>query len=252
MSNYLIIDSLDFDEFNNKFRESIVSQEKLYDNYMVINSLLVEAPYLLEVKSGINFHAFLSSTTSIFFESDQDFIKQRDQLSENLSITTDQNEDLLFRFYDSRVVEVLRNIIDLEHLHSIFKDVKFIEYFDYLSLDFNKIYFKGDENQQKIIFTNEIMSKINKKMVEIHLMNFIKDNKLNPDLNVYDKLDSIHHNYNILINSGFDNVDQVIDIMNFIHLGDLHIEDFPYLLNHEISSDFRYIKLKRDLKNASI
>jgi hypothetical protein len=252
MSSYLIVNNLDFDEFSNKFGEFIISQEKLYDTYMIINSLLDEAPYLLEVKSGVKFHDFLDNTTSIFFESEIDIIKLREQLSDNLSITTDQNEDLLFRFYDSRVVDVLKNIIDLEQLHSIFKNVKFIEYFDYLSLGFNKIYFKDGENQQEIIFTNEIMSKINEKMVYIHLMNFIKDNKLNPDLDVYDKLDLIHHNYNVLINSGFDDVDQVDDIMNFIHFGGLNIEDYPYLLNHEISSDFRYIKLKRELKNASI
>lgn len=252
MSNYLIIDNSDFDEFNNQFGDSIISKEKLYDDYMVMNNLLGEAPYLLGVRSGINFHTFLSSTTSIFFDSEQDTIKLRKQLSENLSINTDQNKGLLFRFYDSRVIEILRSIIELEQLYSIFEDVKFIEYFDYLTLSFNKLYFKGFENKQKIIFTNELMNKINEKMVDIHLMNFIKDNKLILNLDVGDQLDSIHHNYNILIKSGFDSVDQVIDIMNFIVFKNLKIDNFPYLLNSEISSDFRYIKLKRDLKNASI
>lgn len=252
MFSYLIINSLDFYKFNENFSEFIFSQDKLYDDYMVINNLLDEAPYLINVKSGINFHNFLSSTTSIFFEAEQEFIKLREQLSENLSITTDQNENLHFRFYDSRVIELLRNIISLEQLNLIFKDIKFIEYFDYFSLNFNKFSFKGYGNQKKIIFTSELMSKINEKMVDIHLMNFIKDNKLNPDLDVYEKLDSIHHNYNILIESGFDDVNQIIDIMNFIFFKDLKIDDFSYLLNAEISSDFRYIKLNRDLKNASI
>ncbi|TQR64458.1 DUF4123 domain-containing protein [Acinetobacter sp. RF14B] len=252
MSNYLIINNLDFYKFNENFNDFILSQEKLYDDYMVINSLLDEAPYLINVKSGVNFHDFLSNTTSIFFESEQDLIKLRGQLSENLSITTDKNENLHFRFYDSRVIELLKNIINLEQFNSIFKDIKFIEYFDYLSLGFNKISFKCYENKQKIIFTSELMSKINEKMVDIHLMNFIKYNKLNSDLDVYEKLDFIHHNYNILIESGFDDVNQVFDIMSFIFFKDLKINDFSYLLNAEISSDFRYIKLKRDFKNASI
>lgn len=252
MSNYLIIDNLDFDEFNNKFGEFIVSKEKLYDDYMVMNNLLTEAPYLLGVRSEINFYSFLSGTTSIFFESEQDTTKLRKQLSENLSINTDQDEGLLFRFYDSRVIELLKNIIDLEQLYSIFQDVKFIEYFDYLTLSFNKICFKDFKNKHKINFTNELMNKINEKMVNIHLMNFIKDNKLTLNLDVGDQFDSIHHNYNILIESGFDNVIQAIDIMNFIYFEDLKLDNFPYLLNSEISSDFRYIKLKRDLKNASI
>ena len=254
MSNYLIIDNLDFDEFNNKYGEFIVSKEKLYDDYMVMNNLLAEAPYLLGVRSGINFHSFLSDTTSIFFESEQEATKLRKQLSKNLSINTDQDEGLLFRFYDSRVIELLKNIINLEQFYSIFQDVKFIEYFDYLTLSFSKIYFKDFENKQKITFTNELMNRINERMVDVHLMNFIKDNKiiLNLDVGEGGQLDSIHRNYNILIKSGFDSVDQVIDIMNLIFFKKLKIDNFPYLLNSEISSDFRYIKLKRDLKNASI
>lgn len=252
MSNYLIIDNLDFNEFNNQFGEFIISKEKLYDDYMILNNLLVEAPYLLNVKNGINFHTFLSSTASIFFDSEQEIMKLRKQLSENLSINTEQDEGLIFRFYDSRVIEVLRSIIDLGQLHSIFRDVKFIEYFDYLSLSFNKISLKGYENQKKIIFTNELMNKINGKMVDIHLMNFIKDNKLNPDLDVYEKLESIHNEYNNLIKSGFNNSDQVTEIMELIYLKKIKLDSFPYLLNSEISSDFRYIKLKRELKNASI
>src|SRR5690606_41793354 len=77
MSNYLIINNLDFYKFNENFNDFILSQEKLYDDYMVINSLLDEAPYLINVKSGVNFHDFLSNTTSIFFESEQDLIKLR-------------------------------------------------------------------------------------------------------------------------------------------------------------------------------
>jgi len=250
MSNYLIIDNLDFDEFNNQFGEFIISKEKLYDDYMIMNNLLGEVPYLLNVKSGTNFHIFLSSTTSIFFESEQEITKLRKQFSENLSINTEQDEDLLFRFYDSRVIELLRSIIDLEQLYSIFHDVKFIEYFDYLTLSLNKIYFKNFENKHKINFTNELMNKINEKMVDIHLMNFIKDNKLTLNLDVGNQLDSIHYNYNILIESGFDDVDQVVDIMSFIYFENLELDNFPYLLNSEISSDFRYIKLKRELKNA--
>ena len=130
--------------------------------------------------------------------------------------------------------------------------MKFIEYFDYLTLSLNKIYFKNFENKHKINFTNELMNKINEKMVDIHLMNFIKDNKLKLNLDVGNQLDSIHHNYNILIESGFDDVGQVVDIMNFIYFKKLELDNFPYLLNSEISSDFRYIKLKRELKDASI
>nr|WP_278187054.1 DUF4123 domain-containing protein [Acinetobacter higginsii] len=252
MFNYLIICNIEYQNLIEYFNDSVLRCEKFYDNFMLFNKLTEEAPFLIELSNNYKPYNILSNSTAIFFNSLHNFDDMKFQLSKNLSIMTQDNEDLHFRFYDSRVLHILIETIALAELKSIYPDMKFLEYFDYLKLQITRINFDINDPEIEIVFTNELMANISQDMTKIHLINFIKNKYLDKDPLLQNKIDSMNLNYNSLINSGFVNIDQVSEIMEKIYSTDMDLSYFPYLLNSEISSEYRFLKLKRELDNASI
>ncbi|SPL72528.1 hypothetical protein KPC_3706 [Acinetobacter stercoris] len=118
------------------------------------------------------------------------------------------------------------------------------------NVEFDLLYEKYFNDANSIVMEQQMLEKIDQGMIHVGFMNFVKNNIEKLKLHVHKNFETVKELYYNLIGSGFDNSIQVFEVIKFRMNNQISDDNYKFLLDSEFPSDYRYLKIKRELTNA--